>query len=316
MHSGVSLEHKSKKSKARIHYHKYTRGKDLSRYSEKDLANIFGKKSLKDVEKEVEITKEDCKTTEQIFTEKGSMTDYFKSKLAAIQEKKPAKIEVLGTENSCQGFGYHSGEENNYHSFGFSPETNDYSNNANTYTGFGYQPATSDIPNDDQKLYNISDESLENSNKKKKRKKAKQDIAHENITKTKDTINVIEPQVIDHVHLKKRKKKKVIQNHNINENTHMENQNVDTTHELETEDGQIRRKKKKSKKNNIESKENDELESAPCDQSNELALINNLNNSETQSTKENKLKKKKNSEQRVLYETEDIVLKKKKKKNR
>ncbi|XP_050682439.1 PIN2/TERF1-interacting telomerase inhibitor 1 [Leptidea sinapis] len=87
LHSGISLEDKSKKSKSRIHYHKFTRGKDLSKYSEKDLANIFGKKSFKN-KKEMETSIEDDTTSrEKIFTEKGSMEDYFKSKMASIKSK-------------------------------------------------------------------------------------------------------------------------------------------------------------------------------------------------------------------------------------
>ncbi|XP_013147556.1 PREDICTED: PIN2/TERF1-interacting telomerase inhibitor 1-like [Papilio polytes] len=92
LHSGVSLEDKSKKSKARIHYHKFTRGKDLSRYSEKDLANIFGKKSFKQEDVTETSVVEESTPTEQVFTEKGSMEDYFKNKMAAIKSKNKTSL--------------------------------------------------------------------------------------------------------------------------------------------------------------------------------------------------------------------------------
>ncbi|XP_017839571.1 PIN2/TERF1-interacting telomerase inhibitor 1 isoform X2 [Drosophila busckii] len=102
--SGVSLEESSKSSKARVHYKKFTRGKDLSRYSEKDLANIFGKKATEATEAPVQVVQEPEEEKEvnpnfagvQTLQTGLSVQDYFKQKMEAMKNR--LKNGTVGTK--------------------------------------------------------------------------------------------------------------------------------------------------------------------------------------------------------------------------
>ncbi|EZA56592.1 hypothetical protein DMN91_003140 [Ooceraea biroi] len=87
--SKQSTELKSK-NPARVYCQKFVRGKDLATYKSKDLANIFGRKELTDIEASVEKNnstyEEEAVDTKNnkygiVTINGGSMTDYFKSKL-------------------------------------------------------------------------------------------------------------------------------------------------------------------------------------------------------------------------------------------
>ncbi|XP_077291042.1 PIN2/TERF1-interacting telomerase inhibitor 1-like isoform X2 [Arctopsyche grandis] len=93
----ASLEEKSKNLQSRLHYKKFTKGKDISQYSSKDLANIFGKKSLKKAPKTDSV---DCDQTDKVvtstgsaydFVSAGSIKDYFESKMAGVKFKSNVK---------------------------------------------------------------------------------------------------------------------------------------------------------------------------------------------------------------------------------
>lgn len=121
-----SLELKSKQSRARVHYQKFTRGKDVKKYSAKDLADILGGRDILNKENQIEEPQDKNTNTghdvenipgSTITINKGSITDYFKKKTSQFLKDKDNSNtnSVNGSDDEVEqyrGFGFLSKSPN------------------------------------------------------------------------------------------------------------------------------------------------------------------------------------------------------------
>lgn len=128
-----SLEERSKKSKSRVHYKKFTRGKDLTRYGNVDLDCIMGKRSNSapvtpktltpriqspynsDEEEKDGDPKEDKTHGFTTITNTTNIQDYFAKRMADLKKSRtsssPQNATVVDSENASGGEGVNQGEE-------------------------------------------------------------------------------------------------------------------------------------------------------------------------------------------------------------
>ncbi|KAL6096038.1 pinx1 [Pungitius sinensis] len=94
---GFSLEEKSKTSKKRVHYTKFTKGKDLSSRSETDLNCIFGKRGKPAKQQEQVQQSDDIAESTKTVNSTLNMQEYFAQRMAQL---KKARGQAPSTETN------------------------------------------------------------------------------------------------------------------------------------------------------------------------------------------------------------------------
>merc|ERR1712116_77691 len=235
-----SLEVRSKTSKSRVHYHKFTRGKDLSRYSSQDLACILGKRTTSMLpeenrvdSEEVEGNSSETETYHGLVTiHKGNINDYFAAKMASLKQKPNANEDSNQRDDEdihqIEGKGKRKDNQENGEAILLESSTG-------TETGWAQE-----------NIVEATMEVIETEMKKKKRKKDKKTEVVS--TDAEAQAGVVEPKMKKEKKGKKKKKE---------EEAVAEEVTVQSRDE-----GALKEKKKKKKKKNIEENETTDRDQA------------------------------------------------------
>lgn len=317
-----SLEKRSKGSRARVHYHKFTRGKDVSRYNSDDIACIIGSKRSKQLA-DIEATqiKEEDEVGQQVklngvtTVKGGTVQEYFAEKLAklkmaqALQQEREDEDDIdkrreseIGDENGRQGFGYCYEEQ--------MPVNGKVSENEREErVGFAFEyPENGDDYSGDQ---------AEKKKKKKKKKdkvKQKEVGEEESVSDTEASVSKTEKRKreidedldaetqgkVDEIVKKKKKKKKNKERENDAEDVDAENLTIENCQEAEAEKLHVDMDNEKEKKTKNKKKKVDldvvKAEELPTENSSKAEPDNMQSEDGVNSEKKKKKKKKKSKD--------------------
>jgi len=276
----ANLEELSRKSKRRVHYQKFVRGKDTNNYSVEDLGCILGTKSekvksksapgspsIKDVDNKDIVTEEDDKK----FVQGGSYADYFAKKMAEMKSK--GKLSSVPSHWTMTSASQRSEEPDDVQRIGF---------------------ASNSIDEDEKESEASREEPIK---KKKKSKKSKEDeeqnVAPEQIVQSQENLESED---------RKKKKKSKKSKKEVEETIDTVVQEEVPLDDVKEDEEDIKKKKsKKSKKEKV-------VEETPM-----IENDSGCENEDTKYKKAKKVKKEKTKEKKTTYSDEEKENRKKRK---
>lgn len=323
----ANLEELSKKSKRRVHYQKFVRGKDTNNYSVEDLGCILGTKSekvksksapgspsIKDVDNKDIVTEEDDKK----FVQGGSYADYFAKKMAEMKSK--GKLSSVPSHWTMTSASQRSEEPDDVQRIGFasnSIDEDEKESEASHEEPIKKKKKSKKSKEDEEQ--NVAPEQIvqsqenlesEDRKKKKKSKKSKKEVE--------ETIDIV---VQEEVHPKKKKSKKSKEKEKEIEEPLIEESIKSSPDEVKQKKSKKNKKEKKvplddikeddediKKKKSKKSKKEKVVEETPM-----IENDSGCENEDTKYKKAKKVKKEKTKEKKTTYSDEEKENRKKRK---